>query len=56
VLEENGQKVGYFVIVVHLAGMLNPKPPSTQGWVVTRKLEEFLALHHKIIQVFTEVL
>ena len=58
-VEEEGKKVPYFVIVVHLPGIAQPNVPvsqsgksnNTQGWVVSRKLEEFQALHKQLKQV-----
>ena len=51
--------VPYFVIVVHLPGAPsrraapNAAQGYTQGWVVSRKLQDFHALHTKLMQVLT---
>lgn len=42
----------YFVIVVHVAAVKNPESLGcTQGWVISRTLTDFAALHEKLIQV-----
>ena len=63
---EEGKKVPYFVIVVHLPGIAHPQhtsatssggaagsgvKPNTHGWVVSRKLDEFQALYKQLKQV-----
>ncbi|ESO93906.1 hypothetical protein LOTGIDRAFT_228630 [Lottia gigantea] len=45
--------VAYFVLVVHLSGQGGGQglQDSVQGWVVSRTLEEFQALHSKLILI-----
>ena len=42
-----------FVLVVHLSGSGASQnlQKSTEGWVVTRKLQDFQAVHEKLVQV-----
>lgn len=49
----DGDKVTpYFVIVVHVAAVKNPESLGcTQGWVISRTLTDFAALHEKLIQI-----
>lgn len=49
----DGDKVTpYFVIVVHVASITNPESLGcTQGWVISRTLADFAALHEKLIQI-----
>ena len=50
---QDDKMVLYFVIVVHLSSVAQSQPPhsSTQGWVISRTLEDFYTLHDKVVQV-----
>ena len=50
---EGDKKVPIFVLVIHLSGSGGSQnlQSSTEGWVVTRKLQDFQAVHEKLVQV-----
>lgn len=49
---EGDKKMPVFVIVIHLSGSSSQNlQNSTQGWVVTRRLKEFYAVHEKLVQI-----
>ena len=51
---EGDKKVPIFVLVIHLSGSGGSQnlQSSTEGWVITRKLQDFQAVHEKLIQVY----
>ena len=51
---EGDKKIPIFVLVIHLSGSGGSQnlQSSTEGWVVTRKLQDFQAVHEKLIQVY----
>ncbi|XP_060599757.1 sorting nexin-25-like [Ruditapes philippinarum] len=49
---EGDKKVPVFVLVIHLSGSSSQNlQSSTQGWVVNRKLQDFYAVHEKLVQI-----
>ncbi|XP_053400334.1 sorting nexin-25-like isoform X2 [Mercenaria mercenaria] len=49
---EGDKKVPLFVLVIHLSGSSSQNlQNSTQGWVVNRKLQDFYAVHEKLVQI-----
>ena len=54
-VNEEDEMVAYFVIVIHLPGAATVQPHGitgyTQGWVISRKLADFRALHQQVMQV-----
>ncbi len=55
IVKEGDRMVAYFVIVVHLPGAAPIQPQGntgfTQGWVISRQLADFRALHQQVKQV-----
>ena len=53
VREEDDKNVLYLLLLVHLPGMLHltPSPDNTHGWQVSRKLDDFHALHKELTLV-----
>ena len=50
VVKEDDKSVVHFVLQVHLPDVrdFTPSPSNTRGWVVSRKLEDFHALHKEL--------
>ena len=57
IVQEEDKMVPYFAIVVHLPGVavshdsLVDRTATSQGWVVAHKLDDFHALHQKLVEV-----